>query len=171
MTKGAKKSHADSSPFFFGEYEHAVDSQRRVAIPSAWRTSGESRFILFPGRNSSVMLVPFESFSEFLNKARKVSLANRKAQEALARLGSRVSECKCDKQGRIQIPQRMLDILEIKDQAVLVGAISNAQIWSPENWSKKQGSDETYLDEVQKIDESPDDFMSLLQDTFGKMRD
>jgi len=154
----------DGELFFFGEYTHALDNQRRVAIPREWRSKGDNdRFILFPGHNT-LMLVPYAAFRDFLAKARKVSLANRQAQEALARIGAKVQECLCDKQGRITISQRLLDLLGIKEEIVLVGAFSTIQLWHPDAWAQHRDSDDAYLDEVQKITESPDGLMELLKE-------
>jgi MraZ protein len=156
---------------FLGEYEHALDSQRRIAIPKQWRCKdGDTRFFLVPGRNSTLQLRTYESFKDFLNKAMKVSSANAEASLALARYGSRAQECSCDKQGRIQISQRLAEYAGLKEQAVLVGSFSSIQVWTPENWDKYQVSDESYLDEVQKIDESGDDFLEALQGTLGKFK-
>lgn len=156
--------------FFFGEFTHSLDSQRRVAVPREWRGKGDDvRFILFPGRNS-LMLIPFAAFRDFLVKARKVSFANREAQEALARIGAKVQECVCDKQGRITILQRLLDSLGITDQVVMVGAFSTIQIWHPETWNQRQASDDSYLDEVQRITESPDGFMELFKETMKDIK-
>lgn len=156
--------------FYFGEYRHALDGQRRVAIPSEWRTKGvEGRFVLMPGRDS-LLLIPFEAFSEFIAKVRKVSFANRNAQMALARIGAKVQECVCDKQGRIKISQRLLEPFGIGEQVVMVGAFTNIQLWSPEEWEKHQDGDDSYLDELERIGESPDGLMEMFQDTLGKLK-
>lgn len=154
--------------FFAGEFEHSLDSQRRIAIPKAWRSSdSDARFFLVPGRHQILQLIPFESFKDFLDKARKIPFANAQASLALARLGSRAQDCKCDKQGRIQVPQRLLDYAGLTEHVVLVGAISTIQMWSPDRWQEQQIPDESYLDEVQKIGEGHDDMTALFQDLLG----
>jgi len=161
----------DGEDYFFGEFTHMLDGQRRVAIPSEWRDKKEeSRFILLPGRDA-LMLIPFESFREFLKKAQKVSFANRKAQLALAQIGARVQECTCDKQGRIKISQKLLDPYGITDQAVLVGAFTTIQMWNPDHWAKHQEGKEGGLDELQRISESPDGFMDMFQETMEKLKE
>lgn len=151
--------------FFFGEFTHALDSQRRVAVPKEWRgKSEETRFILIPGHDS-LMLIPYQDFRDFLTKVKKVSFANRQAQEALARIGAKVQECGCDKQGRITIQQRLLEPLGIADQVVMVGAFATIQLWHPDTWAKRQASDDSYLDEVQKITEGADGLAELFKET------
>ena len=107
--------------FFLGEYEHTLDSQRRVAIPAAWRSC--SRFVLLPSRDHAVQMMPVETFREMvLDKTRKLSLGNVEDARNLARLGSRAQECVCDKQGRIQISQALAGHAGLKDKVALIGS-------------------------------------------------
>ncbi|MDD3118808.1 MAG: hypothetical protein PHQ27_06500 [Victivallales bacterium] len=161
----------DGENYYFGEFTHTLDSQRRIAIPSEWRSKQEeSRFIMLPGRDA-LMLIPFASFREFLKKAQKVSFANRKAQLALAQIGARVQECTCDKQGRIKVSQKLLDPYGISEQAILVGAFTSIQMWNPEHWNRHQDGAEGGLDELQRIGESPDGFMNMFQETMEKLQE
>lgn len=157
---------------FLGEFEHSLDTQRRIAIPSQWRSSeAGNRFILIPGRNRILQLIPYESFKEnFLSKAKKVSIANAEGAMALATLGSRAQECVCDKQGRIQIGQKLLEYAGLKEAVILIGAVSTIQIWDTGRWREQPISDEGYFDEVQKISESPDDFVNIMKGTLDRLK-
>jgi len=158
-----------SEACFLGVYEHSLDPQRRLAIPSLWRNPGENRFVLLPGRNKILQLIPYASFREnFLAKASKVSFANAGGSQALALLGSRAVDCICDKQGRIQMPQKLIDYAEIKDAATLVGSVTTIQLWAQDRWAQNQVPDESYFDEVQRISESPDDFFEMLCGSWQK---
>lgn len=157
--------------FFCGEHTCSLDAQRRVAIPSEWRKKeAASRFVLIPGRES-LMLIPFGTFKEFLIKLKKVSFANRNAQKALAKIGSRVQECICDKQGRIKLSQRLLEPFGIAEQVVMVGAFTNIQLWNRESWESQQDEEDSYLDELEKLSENPDSLLDMFQDTMEKIKD
>ena len=150
---------------FTGESEHTLDAQRRIAIPTCWRRKGEDNiFFLLPGRHGALQLIPEESFNELLQKARKVSFADSSASLALARLGAMAQECRCDKQGRFQIPQRLLDFSGLTDLAVMVGALTTIQIWTPENWDKFRTADESVLDEIQKIGERESSLAEIIRE-------
>ena len=155
---------------FVGEFIHSIDSQRRIAIPKDWRYKGaESRFYLLPGRHDSLQLMPFQAFKEYAEKLRKVSIVDPKASIALAKLGASAKECRCDKQGRIALSEKLLEYAKIKkgkevdSDLVLIGAFNNIQIWSKDNWNKQQMSDSEVLDVLQKIEELPDDLTNLLK--------
>ena len=138
---------------FCGKFEHSIDSQGRIAIPKDWRYKDkESRYILLPSKNF-LQLYPFESFKNFLAKAKEVSFADRKKAMALAKVASKAQECRCDKQGRIKIPSRLLATADLNGQATLVGAFTSAQIWSPTNWEieLENEDDEEYLNEIMNI--------------------
>jgi MraZ protein len=150
----------NSELLFAGEFIHAIDSQRRIAIPKDWRIkSGENRFYAIPGRNNTLQLMTYASFKQLAEKLKKTPIADPKASIALARLGARARECRCDKQGRIGVSESLLEYAEIIKNGVvdadlvLVGAFNTIQIWSRKNWKKQQMGDEEMLDVLQKLEE------------------
>lgn len=154
---------------FTEEFNHTLDSQRRVAIPSAWRKQTQSdTWFLVPGKNGFLQLITSEQFAPFLDKVKKVSFTNSVQQKALALFASSLQMCRSDKQGRIQIAGRLLDHAGIKDDLILVGAIGNIEVWNPERWlAYKCSAGESYLDIVQSIGESADAPLEQLMSAFG----
>jgi len=162
--KQGTKSIAQEESYFFGEFEHSLDSQRRVAIPSNWRKEKKTKFILVQGRHNAIYLLPPYIFNDFIAKVRKVSFADAASALALVRIGSVSQECECDSQGRISIPQKLIEQSGLKDQVVLVGSVTMIQIWSKDNWNMFKKSDPNdMLDVVQKISERPDDLTSIIK--------
>lgn len=148
--------------FFCDVYERSVDNQHRVAVPSEWRRDCDIRLIMLPGRNRDLLLFPYDMFQDSLKNVRKQALANAKVQAMLAWLGSRIRECRCDKQGRIKLDAKMLASVGIESKLKLVGAATHIKICAPENWIEEPDNQEIYLDELQKISES-DGFADLLK--------
>lgn len=164
MVKQGIKSIVQEDNFFFGEFEHSLDSQRRIAIPSNWRKEKKTKFILLQGRHNALQLIPPNIFNDFIAKIRKVSFADAASALALVRIGSVGQECECDSQGRISVPQKLIDQSGLKNQVVLVGAVTTIQIWSKDNWNLFQKSDQNdVLDAIQKISERPDDLTSIIK--------
>ena len=150
---------------FLGEFDHTVDAQRRIAIPSAWRDSrpDANRFILLPGRGQALQLVPEELFQELLAKLRHVSFADAKASVALATIGAMAQNCLLDKQARINLTARLMAHAGIQDRAILVGAVTTIQIWEPAAWERQRMDSGHGLDVLQAIQEKPDDFTEILR--------
>ena len=173
MSDREEKSFEVDELVFLGEFEHSLDTQRRIAIPSAWRSkNGENRFVVVPGRNKILQMIPFVTFKEnFLDKAKKVSPASAEGTLALARFASKAQECRCDKQGRIQINQSLLDYAGLTGNVMLIGAVWQAQLWDVNEWKLNQsnaGADD-YFDELEKISSLPDDLAVALRGTLGSL--
>lgn len=150
--------------FFTGEFNHTLDTQRRVAIPSAWRKQTASdTWFLIPGKDGLLQLIPSEQFTPFFEKVRKASFTNAAQQKALALFAANIQTCKSDKQGRIQLSAKLLEHAGIADDLVLVGVLTNIQVWNPERWTAEQvNSGDTYLDVVQLIAEENDNPLESL---------
>ena len=120
---------------FLGEYEHALDPQCRVTLPSEWRNKEDgTNLVLIPARDEALLLLPLETFMEFVERARKYAIANARMQAAFAYLGSQARNCRCDKQGRIALDRKMLDAIGVGGQLKLIGAITHIRICAPDKW-------------------------------------
>ena len=141
--------------YFSGSYTHTIDSQRRVSIPKDWRkddAGNDLLFYLLPGRDRTIQVLTKELFeNEILAKFKKVSFADPEKSRALARIGAKASQSTCDKQGRINLTQMLLDHAGLKDQAVLIGGLTTIQIMTPETWSKNDMGTDEMLDHIQEI--------------------
>ena len=136
---------------FLGEYDHTLDAQCRVSLPSDWRNrEGSTELVLIPARGKALVLLPIQTFLEFVEKAKKLAIANPKMQMAFAYLGSRSRQCRCDKQGRIALDRKMLDEIGVGTQLKLIGAVTHIRLTAPENWvvPDDEASLNMYLDEI-----------------------
>lgn len=153
------------SGLFLGEYDHVLDPQCRISLPSEWRNrDGETELVLFPARGKALVLLPIATFLEFVEKAKKLAIANPQMQMAFAYLGSRSRQCRCDKQGRISLDRKMLDEIEVKGQVKMIGALNHIRLTAPENWAipNDEESLNMYLDEIQKVTDDNSDIAGLL---------
>ena len=157
--------------FFCGDFSHALDTQFRVTLPSAWRCGeGEPHLVLFPGRDNDLLLFPYAMFREFLMRARSSALANPAAQTALAQIGRVVRDIRPDKQGRIKLEKEMLEAIGVDDKLVMVGAITHIKLCAPQNWNPVEiGDASVFLDEVNKLNSADGNaFADLLSKLAGK---
>jgi len=161
---------SDFDPFaglgYLGEYDHTLDNQCRVSIPSDWRSKdGETRFVLVPGADRDLRLFPPELLADFVRKAKNDPF-NAALQRALAWFGSKARQCVCDKQGRIKLEKPMLERVGIDGQVKLVGAVTHIKLCSPENWVEDDPTaDSGYMEELRKVSATGADFLAALKDS------
>lgn len=153
---------------FMASYDHVLDAQGRVSLPSDWRKrEGETELVMIPARDKALLLLPVEVFREFVGKSAKLAIANPKMQMAMAYLGSVSRMCRCDKQGRIALDKEMLASIGVKRNLKLIGAITHIRICAPENWVMPDNPD-AYFDEIQQVSDSDDGFGDFLKGVLGK---
>lgn len=142
--------------FFCREFEHALDSQCRVSLPSDWRGGeGEPHLVLFPGRNRDLLLFPYSMFREYFMKARSSAMANPAVQNALAQLGRVVRDIRPDKQGRIKLEREMLNSIGVSNQLKMIGAITHIKLCAPDNFEAASPDDAGgFLDEIQQLNDT-----------------
>ena len=151
MQDGTKKF------LFFDEFEHSLDVQRRFAVPSEWRYAGtDSSYVITIGREGVLQMYTSEMYDEMIySKLKKMSPANAKEARQLSMLGRKTWSGTCDKQGRIQLPQKLLDYagLKVEDKICLNGSVLYAEILAPKRHIERQGDagDEECLDLLERL--------------------
>ena len=133
----------DNTTYFVGEFVHALDSKGRVTIPSKWRISGgDNTYLALPNPGGYVTVYPPKMVSRLEEKVAAASLSDARAQSLLMELFSKAHSFGCDKQGRINLNDKLLEHAGISGKAVLVGNFSAFAIWSEERYGNREAADE-----------------------------
>ena len=143
---------------FVGEFDHVLDAQGRVSLPSDWRSrDGETELMMIPTRDKALLLLPVATFFEFIGKVGKMAIANPGMQRALAYLGSQSRRCRCDKQGRMALDRAKLEEAGIKDELKLAGAVTHIRITAPGGLNVPQDDNSIgrYFDAIRRAKETP----------------
>ncbi len=131
-----------------GKYCHSIDAKNRIIIPSKIKEQlGETITIL---RGSDKCLTVY-SAEEWESYAKKISeISKTKVRDITRYLYSNSIEVQPDSQGRVMIPQDMLNFAGIEKNVITVGCGRYAEIWSQEVWN------------AQQLDEEPENFTAML---------
>jgi MraZ protein len=129
--------------FFVGEFLHALDAKGRVTIPSKWRISGgDNTYLALPNPNGYITVYPPKMIERLEAKVAEANLSDVRAQSLFMELFSKAHSFGCDKQGRINLSDKLLEHAGVKGKAVLVGNFSAFSIWSESRYSGRQETDE-----------------------------
>ena len=129
--------------FFVGEFTHALDPKGRLTIPSKWRISGgESTYLALPNPGGYITVYPPKMVARLEEKVAEASFSDTRTQALLMELFSKAHSFGCDKQGRINLNDKLLEHAGIKKKAVLVGNFSAFAIWSEDQYAKRESADQ-----------------------------
>ena len=63
-------------------------------------------------------------------------------------LAAFASETTCDKQGRIKIPQNLIEWARLEKEALITGALDRVEIWNPDIFARYMGDIEDKFEEL-----------------------
>ena len=123
---------------FLGEFEHALDDRGRIAIPAKWRPDLGEGVVVTRGIDRCLFLWPMEEWRAIAQKLSQLSLMQTDARRIHRLIFSGATDTAPDRLGRILLPGFLREYAELRDNVVLVGLLSRAEIWSGENWQAER---------------------------------
>jgi len=135
-----------------GTFNYSIDHKGRVNIPARFRgkpdTPGSDHYVVVRGFEGCLFVYTHEAWlriEERLSELKTFSSA--KARRFVRALLSNASDAKLDKQGRIAIPQNLLDQAGIEKEVVVRGILDKIELWAPETLRKyEEDQPESYED-------------------------
>ena len=125
---------------FTGHYINSIDSKGRVSVPSSFRQDINSRnfnsLILTTHFDGCLYAYTPESWKEILDKISKLPQSKKEVKAYQRFVISSAVECQLDKLGRILIPQKHREFVQIKKEILFAGVGTRIEIWSKEVWDK-----------------------------------
>jgi MraZ protein len=120
---------------FLGSYVHQVDEKGRLSLPATFRRGAtEGPLVVVQVHDSALTLYPETTWGEV--ESRLLELLRRQPESRPYVLGitANAVEVVPDKQGRILVPQRLLNAIGVGETALLVGVIDRIEVWDPQSF-------------------------------------
>lgn len=137
---------------FGGEYKHGKDSKNRVFMPAKLREElGETFVIAKDIREKCLKVYSLSGWEEYIAPLRA---QRRNLSEKILRfLHASLVQVTPDSQGRVVLPQELVDYAAIDRSIVVVGCGLYAEIWAEENYNelKAQSDIEAMLAEIEEL--------------------
>lgn len=134
-----------------GEYQHNIDAKGRLIMPAKFRQDLGYSFIVTRGLDGCLFGYPLENWTKVEEKLEQLPLSKKDARKFTRFFYSAATEVEVDKQGRINLPQTLIDFAKIDKSCRVIGVSDRIEIWSSEVW-------EAFAADME------DDFESLAED-------
>ncbi|MDO4912933.1 MAG: division/cell wall cluster transcriptional repressor MraZ [Bifidobacteriaceae bacterium] len=123
-------------PLLLGTFAPKIDAKGRMAIPAKMRNQLGESIILARGQERCVYILPQEEFRRIAMKIQRTSMGNKAAREYLRVFLSGATEEEPDKQGRLVVPTMLREYAHLKDDIVVIGVGTRAEIWDKQAWEE-----------------------------------
>ncbi len=149
MNSGEQKGEAVS---LSGRHLHSVDYKGRVFIPSKLRKKvirkNNRNIVVTRGFDKCLSIYSLTVWRGFENKLLSLPQSKRKNRFIVRFFLENKEEVGVDSQGRIKIPQHLLDYAGIKKEVLIAGVLDRIEIWNPEIHKKEIEGMESIKDEI-----------------------
>ena len=119
---------------FIGEYHHSIDEKGRIIIPSKYRDDLSERFIITRGIENCLFAYSIEQWTKITNLLETLPFTKKDARQFVRFFLSGATVAEFDKQGRVNLPNPLINYANLIKDCVIIGAGDRFEIWSKENW-------------------------------------
>lgn len=137
---------------FLGEYDVPVDEKGRIFVPAEFRKKlppeANDSFVVVRGFDRCLTAYPQHVWDETAGRLLRLRQTERKVRIFIRGMLSQAAEVKLDRQGRANIPRKLLERVGISNQMVVIGALDKLEFWNPEDWNQFMGEADSTLEEV-----------------------
>lgn len=140
---------------FTGSYSYTLDTKGRVNIPAKMRKSldpaSDSTFVATRSSDECVVLYPATVWKQV--EAKLLALNKGKAiNRHFTRNFVRHAEAlQFDHQGRIALPQGLIEFAGIEKNVEIVGMIDRIEVWNPDTLKESENQHSDHADELESI--------------------
>lgn len=122
---------------FLGRYRYSLDTKGRVSLPAAFQREADTeRFVLVRFHARALTLYPDSTWKEVESRLREMLERRPDVRPQVLRLTGNAVRRSPDSKGRILIPDRLREEVELEDEALIVGALDKIEIWNPEHFEE-----------------------------------
>lgn len=134
---------------FFGSYEYSLDSKGRVCLPSKMRCDETKILYMVRGFDGCISLYTEEEFDNFVTKLEaRVFESKADARKIIRNFLATVEKIETDNSGRILIPKKYLEKLNITSKVAIIGVNDHIEIWDSETWKQYVEGTDSNLEET-----------------------
>lgn len=117
-----------------GEYHHTLDEKGRIIIPSKFREELRESFIITRGIEHCLYAYKLETFEKIVNRLEQIPFTKKDARCFTRFFLSGATNVEYDKQGRVNIPEPLINYANLTKECIIIGSGERLEIWSKECW-------------------------------------
>ncbi|MFO1092135.1 MAG: cell division protein [Planctomycetaceae bacterium] len=122
-----------------GTYQRALDDKQRLAIPKRLRDAiGDAELkelYVAPEVGRSLSIFSPRTFERRAVRIEELSPARSSVANYLRLYYSQAERVEIDGQGRIRLPERLVEFAQLKQDVVLIGVHDHVEIWDSAVWT------------------------------------
>lgn len=135
-----------------GQYEHTIDSKKRLALPAKFRGELGEKVVITPGVDNCLVIFTEKQWQVESEKLSRLPIGQAEARSYSRVMLAGAMESALDKLGRILIPDYLKKYAGLNKDVVICGLSNRVEIWDREAWGNyKKNAEKDVADIVSKL--------------------
>ena len=119
-----------------GEYQHTLDSKKRLSLPARMRREVGRRVVVTRGLDACLFMFPQKSWNNIAKKVSGLPVGQADTRGMSRFLLAGAVEVEVDSAGRILIPDFLKEFANLRSRVVLAGVSDRVEIWNDKVWEE-----------------------------------
>jgi len=133
---------------FIGEYQHAIDPKKRLAVPSKFRVELKNKVVVTRGLDKCLFIYPMKVWQELAEKLGSIPVGESATRSFVRLMLAGATDVEIDKQGRVLIPDYLKEYAGLDRNVIIAGIYNRLEIWDELKWNEYKKSAEKNSDEI-----------------------
>ncbi len=113
---------------FIGRYYHTLEQKRRLSLPKVFRDQA-NQWVVTRGLDGGLFLMKAAEFKKNLQQLAQRSFTKKDNRDFVRLMAHDAKQLTPDKLGRIQLPEYLTQLAQLKKNLVVVGSYDHVEIW------------------------------------------
>ncbi len=131
-----------------GQYNHTIDSKKRLALPSKFRGELGAKVVATKGVENCLVVYTQKEWEIMSAKLSSLPISQGEARSFVRHLLASAMEINLDKLGRVLIPDYLKNYAGLKKNVVVCGLSNRLEIWDEKKWANYSKDAEKGVEEI-----------------------
>lgn len=123
---------------FLGEFIHTIDQAGRLTIPAKFRDELADGLVITRGLDRCLAVYPLDEWRKLAEQVSALPITNRQARAFRRLVFANAADLTPDKNGRILIPPRLREFINLDGGVVVTGLNTYIELWHPGDWNQER---------------------------------
>jgi len=127
-----------------------MDEKGRLVLPRKYRDQLQDGCVITKGQENCLYVYPLESWQREYDRISRLPTTDRRARKFRRSFFAGADNISLDKQGRIQIPEKLRTYASLEKAVTVVGSAHYIEVWSTEVWETEETEADEYYSGIEE---------------------
>lgn len=113
---------------FIGRYYHTLEANGRVSLPKAFRDQ-EDQWVITRGLDGGLFVFRQSDFQDRVRELSERTFTQKSNRDFIRLMTNDAQVATVDGNGRVQLPEYLIDFAQLQKELVIVGSFNWIEIW------------------------------------------